>query len=1318
MGTHHKTVTVLRVTTLSTALLMAFGSAPIHAEDLKLKDGQETTLTSGEYGLVDVRASSSKDLTTLNASNFEVNNDMDSGGNFGAVFAKAGSINISDSVINSTGVRGGLQSYNSSSMDPATSIVANRVQITTAGKSAHGAFLYFERNAGDRSDSNLTINDSTIHTTGDIANGLIVGALIDPNVTGSGVLLANNVTINTEGAGSAGVKAQFNGNTVVTQSNIKTSGAGANGLFADTGGKINFQGGSVTTTGKTAHGAFTTGAGSSITAKNVVISVAGVAPDTANGMAMGLNASDSSTISLDGGSVSTLGAFSRAVYAAGASTVSTNGVTISTAGADSHAVQASGTDSAITITGGTIQTKADRSWGFNVNGAKVVNSATVLTEGQNSFGAFVEGTGGQFTQNKGSITTKGGKGKDGSYGVLAKDGGVATLTDTSVTTSGQSADGLRAESSTGKVTASNTKISTSGANAYGINAVGGGNIAVTGGSITTTGTGAAAVRVQDNGTVALTGVNVKSSDASIISQLTQAGQTQNITAGSGTTLTQNNGTLLQVNRATAAMDGIVNLTLAKGSTATGDVVDLDGLTKGGSNTRAKGGKTNFVVGAGASWTGIVKGINDAAVADGGSLTNTGGAPISGNVTGGSNATVTFTNGADISGGISTGSGTTGTFAGTTSVGGSVVGTGSTLAFNGPTTIGQNLSTQGSTVTFGNTASITQNLDTGSGANVGFGGTTSIGQSLVGGSGSTVSFSGTTTIAQDVLGADTTLNFSQSAPTTIGGDVDLTGQSELRGGTTGTPIAVQGNASVSNGATLGGNLFVDGALSGSGGSLSPGNSVGTQSYGTSSGFTGTLNMEVNGAGKSDLIIIRNGDFNLTGVNLVVGQEKVNGVANGGYVLNHDYTIVQTVNGDVLNTFDSEELDSSFAKTLVKFDPVKYGAKDVKISLSADNSKIDAARAGLSSNQNATLDGVLSVAGRNSSADAALQSTDTKGSLNQLSGEVHASTQTALMNSSGVVARTLSNRMRSNLGAGMVAGAPTAQAYGATAGSMPRSAAYPLWAEVVGNWSSLDGNNNTAKTKTDIGGLFIGGDAAVGSSGWRLGGALGFTDGKIKTDDRNSRSDVTSYTAALYGGNSWETAKGKVNFLAGAAYTRHDVDSRRSVTVGGNQTLKASYDVNTTQLFTELGYALPVGAASTIEPYVGLAWLSQDAKSFKESGGSAALSGKSQKDDITTFTLGLRGKTTVDVGANQANLMAGLGWRHAAGDVDATRTMSFIQGNGAGFKIAGAPIAKNAAVLDLAAEMGVGRNAAMGLSYAGQFGDGNTDSAGTLYLKVKF
>src|SRR5690606_3067591 len=108
---------------------------------------------------------------------------------------------------------------------------------------------------------------------------------------------------------------------------------------------------------------------------------------------------------------------------------------------------------------------------------------------------------------------------------------------------------------------------------------------------------------------------------------------------------------------------------------------------------------------------------------------------------------------------------------------------------------------------------------------------------------------------------------------------------------------------------------------------------------------------------------------------------------------------------------------------------------------------------------------------------------------------------------------------------------------------------------------------------------------------------------------------------------------------------------------------------------------------------------------------------QKDDVTTFTLGLRGKTALSVGAHTAQLFAGLGWRHASGDVNPGRQVSFVQGGGASFNVAGAPIAKNAAVLDLGVEMSVGRNTALGLGYSGQYGDDNTDHSGQLYLRAR-
>src|SRR3546814_16166062 len=89
--------------------------------------------------------------------------------------------------------------------------------------------------------------------------------------------------------------------------------------------------------------------------------------------------------------------------------------------------------------------------------------------------------------------------------------------------------------------------------------------------------------------------------------------------------------------------------------------------------------------------------------------------------------------------------------------------------------------------------------------------------------------------------------------------------------------------------------------------------------------GTYLAEVNAAGQSDLIRITSGQASLTGIALKVGQEN----GNGGYVLNHEYTIVATgdptgISSVSSNKFYSEALDSSFAYKLVQLYTVQYGA----------------------------------------------------------------------------------------------------------------------------------------------------------------------------------------------------------------------------------------------------------------------------------------------------------------------------------------------------------------------------------------------------------
>ncbi len=335
---------------------------------------------------------------------------------------------------------------------------------------------------------------------------------------------------------------------------------------------------------------------------------------------------------------------------------------------------------------------------------------------------------------------------------------------------------------------------------------------------------------------------------------------------------------------------------------------------------------------------------------------------------------------------------------------------------------------------------------------------------------------------------------------------------------------------------------------------------------------------------------------------------------------------------------------------------------------------------------------------------------------LSGESFGSSVSAMQNVSNNVASLPTAQLRANMNAGFVAGPPTAQVGRGDASMLPRSNAQPLWAQAFGNWRTMDGNGNVAKSRERDVGIFVGGDHGVGN-GWRLGGAFGYTDSRITVDDRSAKSDVNSYSAILYGGKSFEAGSGKINFTAGLAYTWHDIDSKRNINAAGQyQELKADYSASTGQVFTDVGYAIPLNDRVTLEPFFGADFSDLRTRGFSESGGDAALSGRSSTNNVGTTTLGLRAQTTFDVKETAGRLRGMLGWRHAYGDVNPEATMSFDGSQP--FTVAGNPLARDAAVMEVGVDLAMSKNATLGLAYSGQFGDGNRQNTGTVNVSWRF
>jgi fibronectin-binding autotransporter adhesin len=121
---------------------------------------------------------------------------------------------------------------------------------------------------------------------------------------------------------------------------------------------------------------------------------------------------------------------------------------------------------------------------------------------------------------------------------------------------------------------------------------------------------------------------------------------------------------------------------------------------------------------------------------------------------------------------------------------------------------------------------------------------------------------------------------------------------------------------------------------------------------------------------------------------------------------------------------------------------------------------------------------------------------------------------------------------------------------------------------------------------------------------------------------------------------------------------------------------------------------------VEPLAGLAYVHLRDGSFLESGGIAALSGASAKDNIGYSWLGVRAASAVPL-ANGTVLVprATLQWQHAFGDVTPNTALAF-QATGTAFTVAGIPIARDAALVEAGFDWRFSPQARLGAFYQGE------------------
>lgn len=512
--------------------------------------------------------------------------------------------------------------------------------------------------------------------------------------------------------------------------------------------------------------------------------------------------------------------------------------------------------------------------------------------------------------------------------------------------------------------------------------------------------------------------------------------------------------------------------------------------------------------------------------------------------------------------------------------------------------------------------------------------------------------------------------------------------------------------------LGGRLAVtaNGRLQGSGtvgdttvaGTVAPGNSIGTLNVAGNIVFNpgSTYEVEIDAAGQSDRIVAA-GTATINGgaVNVLAGA--------GNYAQQTRYTIL-TAAGGRTGTFTSVTSNLAFLAPALGYD-----AGNVYLTMTRNGTSFR--NVGLTWNQVSAGGGIESLGPGSPVHNAvlSLSADQARNAFDQLSGEIHASARTALVEDSRFLRNAVNNRLRAASGSTGAAGdSVVAYENGKPVAAPATTDRFAFWGQGFGSWGRADGNGNAAKLEHKTGGFFIGADAPVFGN-WRLGAVAGYSRTDFDVKGRQSSGESDNYHLGLYGGANW----GAFALRTGAAYTWHDIATNRTVGFPGlSDRLKGDYGAGTTQFFGELAYGFAMGA-TRIEPFANLAYVNLRTDGFRETGGAAALVGTSADTDATFTTLGLRAQTVVSLGGANLTAKATLAWRHAFGDVTPLATLRFT-GGGNGFGIAGVPIARNAALIEAGLDYAIAPNASLGLSYGGQFGSGVADHAAKANINVRF
>ncbi|MFB0490840.1 outer membrane autotransporter protein [Methylobacterium sp. OAE515] len=594
-----------------------------------------------------------------------------------------------------------------------------------------------------------------------------------------------------------------------------------------------------------------------------------------------------------------------------------------------------------------------------------------------------------------------------------------------------------------------------------------------------------------------------------------------------------------------------------------------------------------------------------------------------------------------------------------------------------------------------------------------------------------------TLANAVSGSGT-LTKTNVGTLTLTGLGTLSGATEVQAGRLVVNGALANSpVTVWQGADLGGTGTLGGIRALSGGTVSPGNAIGTLSVTANVGFApgSTYRVEANAAGQADHIT--------AGGTAALGGGIVQVLAaSGAYNPRTTYTILSATGG-VSGQFAGVTSNLAFLSP-----GLRYLTNAVDLTLTRND--VPFAASATSRNGAAAANAIQAAgAGRLTDAAVGFTAAEAGGAFRALAGDIHAGTVSAAYETAFFVREAVLDRLRwGHPGTGLNYGTLPAAYTADLPGRQPAVANVPvrtldpqvfgLWGQGFGAFGTAGGGGNAFDLDRQIAGFAAGADVRL-SSGLRFGVVGGYTEasldsaGRVGGTRRAESATLKSGFGGVYGGYEL----GPLSLRLGAIYADTDARTRRAVLYGVSDTLSGHGGGGTVQGFGEIGWTIPLGepavaapvskdgaavtaqpAASYVEPFVGGAYIGIRRDGFGETGGAAALVSFARDYDLGAATVGVRAQTRLDLGLGLPVTLRGLvGYRRAFGDVVPTALLAFGAG-GPAFLSAGVPIDRDALVAQVGLDLAVAPNASLGVAYTGQTGARAQDQAVKGSLTIRF